>query len=48
MKYSKATNLDLHLIDYTRMYMVHLLPPFVYMMGRYMYEVGDREILQRI
>ena len=29
--------LDLHLIDYTRMQVVHLLPPFLFMMGKYMY-----------
>ena len=37
MKYSKAMSVDLHLIDYTRIQMVHLLPPFVIMTGGYMY-----------
>ena len=37
MKYSKAMSLNLHLIDYTRIQMVHLSPPFVIMMGGYMY-----------
>ena len=50
MKYSKATSLDLHLIDYTRIQMVHLSPPFVMMMKRYVLddvatmEVGDRDL----
>ena len=29
--------LDLHITDYTRMQVVHLLPTFVFMMGRFMY-----------
>ena len=37
MKYSKATSLDLHLTDYTQMKWAHMLPPFVFMMGGYMY-----------
>ena len=40
MKYSKAMCLDLHLIDYTRMQMVELLPPFVFMMRRYVLDDG--------
>ena len=37
MKYNKAKSLDLDLIDYTQFQLVHMLPPFVFMMERYMY-----------
>ena len=37
MKYDKAISSGLHLTDYTRRVMAHLLLPFVFMMGAYMY-----------